>query len=278
MPPDAINNQAQAGASQSAGSAGASPATSFDTWREVIPEDIRNDPSLKDIKDITGLAKGYVGAQKLIGSKISVPGEGDDAAWNTLYDKLGRPVSPDKYDVKRPEIPEGMAYNEGLEKQFLPVAHKIGLNTKQVNALIAWQAETMKQEAEQSRQGMKTAEEALKKEWGNDYANKVSVAQRVIKDYAGQEVVDFLEKSQLGNNPAFIKFVHEIGSALVEDGAAPKGGGSSGGMTPQDAQKKIDTLLADPQFTSKYFNSRKEGHKEAVAEIFHLRKLAAGEN
>lgn len=269
MDPNATNNQTQQGTNQQ--------IVTIDKWRETIPEDIRNDASLKDIKDLTGLAKGYVNAQKLIGTKIGIPQEGDEVAWNDLYGKLGRPEAPDKYQVKRPEIPEGMAYNEDLEKQFLPVAHKIGLNGKQVNALIAWQTEAMKQEAEQYKQGMKEAEEALKKEWGNDYANKVSIAQRVIKDYAGQEVVDFLEKSTLGNNPAFIKFIHEIGSALVEDGAAPKGGGNGGGLTPEAAQQKINTLLADPQFASKYFNSRTEGHKEAVAEIFNLRKITAGE-
>ncbi len=252
--------------------------TQFDKWKETIPEDIRNDASLKDVKDIASLAKGYVSAQKLIGSKIGIPQEGDETAWNDLYGKLGRPEAPEKYQVKRPEIPKGMTYNEDLEKQFLPVAHKAGLNTRQVNALIAWQTEMMKQEAEQSKQGMKAAEDGLKKEWGNDYTNRISVAQRVVKDYAGQEVVDFLEKTKLGNNPAFIKFIYDIGSALVEDGAAPaKGVGNGGGLTPEAAQQKIGALLADPQFASKYFNSRTAGHKEAVAEIFNLRQLAAGE-
>lgn len=252
-------------------------AGTFDKWKETIPEDIRNDASLKDVKDIASLAKGYVSAQKLIGSKIGIPQEGDETAWNDLYGKLGRPEAPDKYQVKRPEIPEGMTYNEAMEKQFLPVAHKAGLNTRQVNALIAWQTEMMKQEVEQSRQGMKEAEDGLKKEWGNEYANKMSIAQRVVKDYAGQEVVDFLEKTKLGNNPAFIRFVYDIGSALVEDGAAPKGGSNNGGLSSEAAQQKIGALLSDPQFASKYFNSRTEGHKEAVAEIFNLRQLAAGE-
>ena len=272
MDPNAANNPPG-----SPGSPQAPQTFTLDKWKEIVPEDIRNDASLKDIKDITSLAKGYVNSQKLIGSKLSIPGENDEAAWNTVYDKLGRPEAADKYQVKRPEIPEGMAYNEDLEKQFLPVAHKLGLNNKQVNALVAWQTETVKQEVEQYKQGMKTAEEGLKKEWGNDYANKVSIAQRVVKDYANQEVVDFLEKTKLGNNPAFVKFIYEIGSALVEDGAAPKGGGSGSGLTAEAAQQKINTLLADPQFAGKYFNSRMEGHKEAVAEIFNLRQVAAGE-
>lgn len=253
-------------------------ALTLDKWRETIPEDIRNDASLKDIKDITSLAKSYVNAQKLIGSKISIPQEGDETAWNDIYTKLGRPESPEKYQIKRPNIPDGMVYNEDLEKKFLPIAHKIGLNNRQVDALIAWQTDVMKEESEQYKQDMKDAEERLKKEWGNDYNNKISIAQRVVKDYANQEVVDFLEKTRLGNNPAFIKFIYEIGSALVEEGAAPKGGAGAGGITPDAAQQKINSLLADPQFASKYFNTRMPGHKEAVAEIFNLRQIAASEN
>src|SRR3990167_9967125 len=139
------------------------PPITFDKWRETIPEDIRNDASLKDIKDLTGLAKGYVSAQKLIGSKINIPKEGDEAAWNDLYGKLGRPESPDKYQVKRPELPKEMGYDENAEKQFLPVAHKIGLNGKQVDALVAFQFEMEKTRLGTMLQQIKETEEAVKK-------------------------------------------------------------------------------------------------------------------
>ena len=254
------------------------PPLTIDKWREIIPEDIRGDASLKDIKDITGLAKSYVNAQKLVGSKLSIPKEDDEAAWNDLYGKLGRPESAEKYQVKRPELPEGFRYDENQEKQFLPIAHKLGLNNKQTNALIAWKAELDKQGHEQYKQGAQEAGEALKKEWGNNYDNKIAVAQRVVKDYADKAVVDFLESSKLGNNPAFIKFMYDIGSHLVEDGGAPRSGGDNGGANTKDeASKKIAALLADPAFAKKYFGQREQGHNEAVEEIFSLRKIVTEE-
>lgn len=36
------------------------------SWLESLPEDVRSDPSLKVFKDVSGLAKSYVNAQKMI--------------------------------------------------------------------------------------------------------------------------------------------------------------------------------------------------------------------
>jgi hypothetical protein len=36
-------------------------------WRTGLDESLRTDPSLADIKDISGLAKSYIHAQKMIG-------------------------------------------------------------------------------------------------------------------------------------------------------------------------------------------------------------------
>ena len=43
-------------------------------WKASLSDEIRSDKSLENIKDIEGLAKSYVHAQKLVGSdKIPVP-------------------------------------------------------------------------------------------------------------------------------------------------------------------------------------------------------------
>ena len=43
-------------------------------WKESLSEELRSDKSLENIKDIEGLAKSYVHAQKLVGAdKIPVP-------------------------------------------------------------------------------------------------------------------------------------------------------------------------------------------------------------
>lgn len=251
----------------------------FDKIMGTVPEDLRKDKSLETIKDQTSLVKGYVSAQKLIGSKISIPGEKDEAGWNELYGKLGRPEAPEKYQVERPKLAEGMQYDEALEKEFVKAAHKIGLSNKQANALIAWQNEMGTKGMEKYGQDMKSAEDTLKKEWGNNYDTKISVAQRVMNEYADEQTSKFLKNSGLDKNSTFLKFIYEIGNILVEDGGPPKGGGGDGGAnTIEAARKKRDALLGDPVFSKRYFNQREPGHQEAVAEIFELNKVVFSGN
>jgi hypothetical protein len=129
-----------------AGKAGAGDAGQGGAdWRSSIPDDIRGEKSLADIKDVGALAKGYVESQKMIGRSIRIPGKdaektdfdafygklrevpgvvympdgADEAAMGDLYTKLGRPESPDKYQLKRPDnLPEGMVYNESMEPRI----------------------------------------------------------------------------------------------------------------------------------------------------------------
>ena len=62
---------------------GGEPTPPARDWKANLPEDIRNDTSLAPIKDIEGLAKSYVNAQKLIGrDKIPMPKDENDPVWN----------------------------------------------------------------------------------------------------------------------------------------------------------------------------------------------------
>ena len=66
-------------------------------WKSGLSEDIRADKSLENIKDISGLAKSYIHAQKMVGAdKIPVPNKyATEDDWNAVYEKLGRPKSAD---------------------------------------------------------------------------------------------------------------------------------------------------------------------------------------
>ena len=81
-------------------------------WKNALPDDVKTDPSLADIKDVGGLAKSYIHAQKMVGTdKISLPTENaTPEEMSTFYDRLGRPK---EYEFSKAELPEGMDYNEG---------------------------------------------------------------------------------------------------------------------------------------------------------------------
>ena len=125
------------------GSSDAAPATDATTtppvdWKASLPEDLRTDPSLTDIKDVGNLAKSYINGQKLIGkNRIALPDEkATDEEMSAFYSQVGRPEKSDGYQFgDRPELPEGMEYDEGFETQFKDMAYQSGLSAKQAKAI-----------------------------------------------------------------------------------------------------------------------------------------------
>ncbi len=89
------------------------PAAPQGDWRTSLPDDLKNEPSLKLINDVSGLAKSYVSAQKLVGAdKIPVPSKhATEEDWKNVYHKLGLPQDVKDYDVK---VKEGIS----IDKEF----------------------------------------------------------------------------------------------------------------------------------------------------------------
>ena len=96
-------------------------------FRQHIDEGYRNDPSLSTYKDINGMAKSLINAQKMVGAdKVAIPGSwATEDDWSQVYNKLGRPETADKYDL---------SFDQDTEENgqwFKETAHKIGLSQNQ---------------------------------------------------------------------------------------------------------------------------------------------------
>ena len=70
-------------------------------WRDTLPEELKNDPTLQNINDVESLAKTAVHQQKMIGNRIPMPKNDEEKA--ELYSKLGRPDEPKNYEVDVPQ-------------------------------------------------------------------------------------------------------------------------------------------------------------------------------
>lgn len=283
---------AAAGGSAAAAGAGGTGGTSGTgtgapvAFAETLPADIRGEALFKDIKDLEGLSRSYVHAAKMVGldkaSLIALPTTDDEKAWGDVYTRLGRPEAADKYELSKPELPEGFAVNETLQKGFLEEAHKIGLNGKQADALFKWWNKTAAGEHTAARdtnaRAMEDAGKALKTEWGHAYDAKVEVAQGAIRHYAkaiGVPVDQLgaeLEASGLGNRPGIAKLFAHLGGQLSEDGLLGKGGGGggAGALSPAEAKQEIATLQNDKAFGKEYMDKRAPGHQAAVEKMQRL--------
>jgi len=250
------------------------PATD---WRENLPPELREDASLRHIKDIPALAKSYVHAQRMIGAdKIALPGRNARPEdWAGVFDRLGRPPSPDAYAFDRPEG-QDMPYDEALEQAFRGKAHELGLLPQQAKGLFDWWLNTQMQAYRDlqlnAASGRQENEQLLRGEWGMAYDRHVGAANAALRRFADEELTGRLGEG-LGNDPAFIRFCAKVGALLAEDRLAGEGAPMGG---PGEARRKIAEVLADRAHP--YFNNRDPRHDHAVDFVRGLFESAYGED
>ena len=239
-------------------------------WKSSLPEELKNDATLQNFKNVEDLAKTVVHQQKRLGSTISIPKT--DEEMNEVYTKLGRPEDPSKYTVNIPQDYEPYFEKENLD-QFKNVAHQIGLNDKQVGALLEYQMNTIKHEmdnepAEISRQKADT-ETALKQEWGYDYEKKVQAADRALSVYGDDELRELITNSSAGNNPAVIRFFARLGEEVTED-MAKNTQNNRLSVSPIDAKDEIAKIMSDAN------HPYHKGDETAVEKVRQLHEKAYG--
>lgn len=247
---------------------GVTGSTGGSDWRSAIPEEIRNEKSIEHFKGVDDLARSYINAQKMIGGRIPIPKEGDNDSWNEVWNKLGRPETPDKYNVKLPEV-AGAALAPELQQEFMKLAHSLGLNNKQVQEVLNFEAQRIEKQSEVFGQAMQEAEMELKKEYGKAYDQKIASAQRAVKSLGDENFAKLMDETGLGNHPAMIKFAAKIGDMLTEDQAVATGS-TFGAMTPGEANQRISDLRNDMSFVTRYT----AGDAAAKAEMERLHKFA----
>ena len=244
------------------------------SWKDSISEEYRKDPNIEKFTEADALAKSYINAVKMIGQdKIAVPNKNStEEAWEEAYTKLGRPEDPSKYTVSIPEDYQPFFEEKNLD-EFKNVAHKIGLNDKQVGALLEYQMNTIKHEeenepAEISRQKSET-ESVLKQEWGYDYDKKVAAADRALKVYGDDELRYLITNSSAGNNPAVIRFFARLGQEVTED-MAQNTQNNRLSVSPLDAKDEIAKIMSDAN------HAYHKGDETAVEKVRQLHEKAYG--
>lgn len=255
----------------------------------------------KGFKSADDALKSYKNLESMVGNSVRIPSE--DASPEAkaeflekikdvegillkndenLYGKLGRPESSDGYNLE--EIIDRELFNsmptlaDELD-DFKELAFEAGLSKEQASKLVDMRMRTLKSFTEEHLKNREAAEGALRKSWGSDYDNRLAAAKQVIKIYGEKygDHVTQLVNSPAGNNPALLNMLSELGEMYKEK----KHEGMSGshfGMTPDMAAAKIHEKRSDVGFLKAYNDDRHPGHKQAIAEMERLYRIANGES
>lgn len=254
-----------------------------------LPENIRNDPSLADFKDVSSLATSYVQTKALVGSSLRIPGadappehrkefvqklmekvpevvyvpedpvkraEVEDA----LFNKLGRPKDPEGY-----KLPSGLDPSVPVdEAQARAAASKLGLTQAMFEKLVKDiivpdQFTSLKQQREET--------EALKKEWGLAFDEKALMARTAAVKFGLPEAV------AMKLSPDQLRVWERVGSAVAATPEAKRQmGGKPGTMTPDEAKAQMDEIRANPDYF--HANANPGRHAMLVKRMEDLAKYA----
>jgi len=258
-----------------------------ESWRSGISEDYRTHPVLERFEDLDALAREHVHLQKLIGRKGIVPpaADADDAERARFYDALGRPESPDGYNLDGLERPDGMPWDEDFQAQMLERMHASGLTDGQARALVegyaelqgaAWQDANAAQD-----RALDAAETGLRREWGESFDAQVDMANRAFAAAFGERVDDvrqlrLTDGQYLGDHPDMVRAFAKLGGLM---GEAEFIGGKEAriGRSSSEARAQLSALEADPEFRDALLDRAHPEHRQAVARRSDLARAASGD-
>ena len=219
-------------------------------FMEMIPEELREHPSLSSIKDVENLARSYVNAQRLIGSdKVPLPVNPTDEDLDNIYSRLGRPESPSGYEISV----DGNLITEEIATEYADMAHKLRLTPEQANGVLEYYRNSINQSDEQMQQVVQEQAEKttaeLQREWGRAFEQKVALAREVVDQFAGSEILQLRldDGTLIGNHPAFIKAFAAIGDfkSTVTSEDTISDSAMNRQFTPAQAQAEVDAMLND---------------------------------
>jgi len=243
-------------------------------FQSLIPESYKEEKSLQNFSNMDDFVKSYLHSQKLVGAdKIPVPNKmATDEDWKAVYDRLGRPETPDGYKYN---LPKETKLEESTLKAFSEEAHKLGLLPKQAEGIINYynsiaeqseQAATVNEEAARAE-----AEAELRKEYGPAYDLKIAQARNLATNTFGQDFLrdtKLADGSVLGNHPQVVRAFADLASKMSEDGIVQ--GEAASAMTVKEIDGEIESLT---QPGSAYWDKTHINHRKAVSEVQRLYEL-----
>ena len=216
------------------------------------------------------------GADKA-GRTILAPKSDDDAdGWSAVYNRLGRPESPDKYELPVPEGDDG-----SFAQSVAPVLHELGLTAKQAKGLAEWWNEASAKRIELEGESFSSQSEAeyksLQQEWGAAAAQNEELAKRAVLKFSKEAGIDedtFDAMERAIGTAKLMKLFHSIGASFAEGDFVSSEMPAAGALSPQQAKNKIAGMFADEEFMGRYLNSDERIRQGAIEEMMQLQRMA----
>ena len=208
-------------------------------------------------ESVSALGDSYAELQKLQGTMISPPKEGDTPEQTAeklgkIYTQLGRPETVEGYELTTPEtMPKGLTLSDENVAGYKKLSLELGLNKDAFNRLAKFQfdiqAASVKSQAlaaQAAKADVEAAElkqkadaiDVLKAEWGNSgFDTNIANNNKAILRLGGEELRQLFKDAGIANSPVLHKALHKIHDAAFSEDALVSGDGQAnepgGGLT-----------------------------------------------
>lgn len=257
-------------------------------WYNDMDEGIHK--NLETFDNAEALANAYVETKKLVGNSIRIPGEdAGEEAMKEYYDKivakapnlmlkpdydkeeqvsefyqtLGRPEKAEGYELKSPE---GQEIDQERLTQIQEMAFKSGLSKRQAVSFAKGMFEQEKTQSDTDAHTFEKDTNALKKEWGSAYDEKLDKSMAVLNKFFG----DIFTKETIpaGFAIGLDKLSAQFGKEDVNFDPAK----NTNTLTPEEANTAISEIYSNAKHA--FFDISNPGHKQAMERMVALQQLA----
>jgi hypothetical protein len=269
------------------------------SWKEALPAELKDNPSLKDINDVPALAKSFVETKSMLGSSLRIPSPeaGPEArkeflakmqekvpelvlvpsdpdklaeVEETLWSRLGKPKDAKEYEP--PKVDDVEFKPEEMDV-LRTIATKRGYTKKQFATLV----KDVAAEKLATAKALYEQRAALKKEFGFAFDDKLAAFANVAeKTGAPPQLLAAIRQGTIDTTTA--KWLDGLVKSLGGEGGEirQQTGGSSGKLTPEEAKIQISEIIKNPAYLRRGANP--ELHEALKAKMAKLMPFAYPED
>lgn len=232
--------------------------TFADSWKDYIPDELKDRSEWSNIKDVGDLYKNYINAQQMISKSVRLPdATSTEADIEAFYEKLGKPKDKTEYDFDyKPSKDEYKAYNKDSFdfSVFQDIAAAANLTKDQYQKLASAYvdinnenylnyAKTLQDNAAEE---LKNAENKLKMEWGQNYATNINnITDKITKLYS-KDTITRMQNAGLFRDADFLNAHLKLTKMMTGDTVFIEGNAVENvTATLSDLTAKRDKLMSE---------------------------------
>lgn len=221
---DELHAAAAAGTDQAGQENVPNAASPSPGWMAQLPDNLKGNEKLARYKNVNELSTALLDLDgKSVNAVPLLTEDATDEEKAAFYKALGRPESPDGYTLEKPELPDGMVYDENLEAFMRPKLHEAGFSQAHFSAaadlLTAYNTHVHQQNVAATQKAMNEYVESVGADQAKADFEDVS---RVCEKLGGNDLANLMERAEidgvkLGNHPIFVKAFLGVKGAVLDD-------------------------------------------------------------